>query len=350
MKHLKKIPFFCLLLFSVILFTVCAILGRKNIYQPYIEDEELTTEPLLTVVFKGIHNDVMPWDTLSYVGIDLPFLRADSTENPPTDEVPLPTTELPNDFSQEPGASGAPTPEQEPTDDTPQEPIAEITIPPATPTPTPVPLGPDGLPLVEYMCVDDSYFDDAVFIGDSRTRSLQLYSGLDNTTFLAETGLTIQTVLDRKLTPSNSTQKITVREYLATHQFKKVYLMLGINELGSGTAESFVEDYAEVLQTIRELQPDAVIYLQAILNISEAKHKEGTYINNDTIMERNALLKTLADNVTVFWLDANQAICDENHFLRKEYTFDGVHLQAKYVPIWVMWLESNAVDLGESLQ
>ena len=84
--------------------------------------------------------------------------------------------------------------------------------------------------------------------------------------------------------------------------------------------------------------------------ISEAKHKEGTYINNDTIMERNALLKTLADNVTVFWLDANQAICDENHFLRKEYTFDGVHLQAKYVPIWVMWLESNAVDLGESLQ
>lgn len=336
MKHLKKIPFFCLLLLSVILFTVCAILGRKNIYQPYIEDETLETEPMLTAVFEGIHDDIMPWDALTYMGIDLPFLRADSATNEAVSETAVP--------------SPLPTPEPMPPTDIPQTPMPEITTPPASPTPTPIPLGPDGLPIVDYMCVDDSYFDDAVFIGDSRTRSLQLYSGLDNTTFLAETGLTIQTVLDRKLTPSNSSEKMTVREYLETHQFKKVYLMLGINELGSGTAESFVQDYAEVLQTIRELQPDAIIYLQAILNISEAKHKEGTYINNDTIMERNELLKTLADNVTVFWLDANQAICDENHFLRKEYTFDGVHLQAKYVPIWVMWLESNAVDLGESLQ
>ncbi len=335
MKHLKNIPFFCLLILSFVLFTVFAILGRKNLYEPYTEDENLKTEPLLTVVFQGMHDNIMPWDTLSYWGVDLPFLHSDcAAPEPANEENSIP--------------SPVPTVEPAPPTDVPDEPVPEITVAPISPTPTPVPLGPDGLPIVHYMCVDDSYFDDAVFIGDSRTRSLQLYSGLDNTTFLAETGLTIQTVLDRKLTPSNSSEKITVREYLETHQFKKVYLMLGINELGAGTTESFVEDYAEVLRTIRELQPDAIIYVQAILNISEAKHNEGTYINNDTIMERNELLKTLADNVTVFWLDANQAICDENHFLRKEYTYDGVHLQGKYVPIWVMWLESNVVDLGES--
>jgi len=333
MKHLKKIPFFCLLLLSVILFTVCAFLGRKNLYQPYTEDEDLTIEPMLTVVFQGLHDGILPWDTLPYWGIHVPFLHSEPVDNEPDFDVAVVPSPTPTEV---------PTPTAIPPESAP-----EITTPPASPTPTPIPLGPDGLPLVDYICVDDSYFDDAVFIGDSRTRSLQLYSGLTNTTFLAETGLTIQTVLDKKITPSNSNEKITVREYLSSHQFKKVYLMLGINELGAGTAESFVEDYAEVLQTIRELQPDAIIYLQAILNISEAKHKEGTYINNDTILERNELLKTLADNVTVFWLDANQAICDENHFLRKEYTFDGVHLQGKYVPIWVMWLESNAVDLSE---
>ncbi len=350
MKHLKKIPFFCLLILSIIIFTVFAILGRENLYQPYTENENLKTEPLLTVVFQGMHDDIMPWDTLTYWGVNLPFQSSDSvdTELAMTEPADIPPTETELADS----GSEAPTPaitgKPDASSDDPQDTDPEPTMPPASPTPTPVPLGPDGLPLVRYTFVDDSYFDDAVFIGDSRTRSLQLYSGLDNTTFLAETGLTIQTVLDRKLTPSNSTQKTTVREYLETHQFRKVYLMLGINELGSGTTESFVEDYAAVLQTIRELQPDAIIYLQAILNISEAKHNEGTYINNDTILERNALLKTLADNVTVFWLDANQAICDENHFLRKEYTYDGVHLQAKYVPIWVMWLESNAVLPPES--
>ncbi len=215
---------------------------------------------------------------------------------------------------------------------------------PAAPTPTPVPLGEDGLPIVHYMEVDNTYFDDAVFIGDSRTRSLQLYAGFENTTFLADTGLTIYTVLDKKLTPSTENAKTTVADYLTEHQFKKIYLMLGINELGTGTAESFCKAYSEVLSVIEALQPDAIIYLQAILHISEEKDSEGTYINNDAIIERNEALRGLADNVRVFWLDANPAVCDENSYLIGDYTFDGVHLQAKYVPLWTDWLKLHAVQ------
>lgn len=206
-------------------------------------------------------------------------------------------------------------------------------------------LGEDGLPLVTYLQVGDDYFDDAVFIGDSRTRSLQLYANLENTTFLADTGLTIYTVLDKKLTPSTMSSKTTVTDYLTDHQFKKVYLMLGINELGTGTAESFCRSYAEVLDTIRSLQPDAIIYLQAILHISESKDNEHTYINNAAILERNEALKSLADNEHVFWLDSNPAVCDENGYLNDSYTFDGVHLQAKYVYLWTDYLKQHAVKV-----
>ncbi len=217
------------------------------------------------------------------------------------------------------------------------------------PAPEPVQYGEDGLPIVNYMEVGDDYFDDAVFIGDSRTRSLQLYAGLDNTTFLADTGLSIYTVLSKKLTPSTMNSKTTVEDYLAEHQFKKVYLMLGINELGTGNANSFCEKYREVLTSIQELQPDAIIYIQAILHISEAKHNENTYINNDAIIERNEALKSLADNVRIFWLDANPVICDDKGYLIDGYTFDGVHLQAKYVSIWTDWLKQHAVQLREDV-
>lgn len=214
---------------------------------------------------------------------------------------------------------------------------------PEQPDDTQVTLGEDGLPLVSYMQVENDYFDDAVFIGDSRTRSLQLYADLENTTFLADTGLTIYTVLDKKLTPSTSNTKTTVTDYLAEHQFKKVYVMLGINELGTGTAESFCRSYSEVLDKLRELQPDAIIYVQAILHISESKDKEHTYINNAAIIERNEALKSLADNEHIFWLDSNPSICDENGYLIDDYTFDGVHLQAKFVYLWTDYLKQHAV-------
>lgn len=205
-------------------------------------------------------------------------------------------------------------------------------------------IGEDGLPLVQYMQVEDDYFDDAVFIGDSRTRSLELYAHLDNTTFLADTGLTIYTVLDRKLIPSTMTSKTTVTEYLTNHQFKKIYLMLGINELGTGTTEYFCRSYGGVLETLRELQPDAIIYLQAILHISESKDNEHTYINNATIIERNEALQSLADNEHIFWLDPNLAVCDEKGYLIEDYTFDGVHLQAKYVYLWTDYLKQHAIQ------
>ncbi|MDE5818300.1 MAG: hypothetical protein K2N41_04910 [Lachnospiraceae bacterium] len=213
-----------------------------------------------------------------------------------------------------------------------------------TPEPEQTALGEDGLPLVHYMQVEDDYFDDAVFIGDSRTRSLQLYANLEHTTFLADTGLTIYTVLDKKLTPSTMTTKTTVTDYLTNHQFKKIYLMLGINEIGTGTAESFCRSYGEVLNTLRELQPDAIIYLQAILHISESKDKEHTYINNAAIIERNEALQSLVDNEHIFWLDSNPAMCDENGYLIDSYTFDGVHLQAKYVSLWTDYLKQHAIQ------
>lgn len=325
MKHIKKIPFFCLLLLSAIFFTICAIIGKDNLYKSYLEDNDPKTSPMLAVVFEGIHDGVRPWDTFTKQKQDSASIEGSPTQAPADMQINAAQTESVLS-SADSGNIPSGQPDATPTPE---------------PTPTPVPLGDDGLPIVNYCTVDSTYFDDAVFIGDSRTRSLQLYSGLENTTFLADTGLTIYTVLDKQLTASTG-EKTTVRDYLSSHSFHKIYMMLGVNELGTGTTESFVISYNEVLQAVRELQPDAVIYLQAIMNISQSKHNEGTYINNDTIHERNELLKTLADNQSIYWLDVNPAVCDENGYLIDEYTFDGVHLQAKYISIWVDWLEEHA--------
>ncbi|MED9904083.1 MAG: GDSL-type esterase/lipase family protein [Lachnospiraceae bacterium] len=196
----------------------------------------------------------------------------------------------------------------------------------------------------EYASVDETWFDDAVFIGDSRTVGLSEYGGLSNTTFYASTGLTVFKLFDAKIIPTEgSREKATIEEALSEKQFAKIYLMIGINEMGTGTVESFMEKYKEAVAHLKELQPGAVIYLQSIMRVSAERSAQGDYITNEGIDARNAEIAKLADNQTIFYLDVNSVLCDETGGLAKDYTFDGVHLKAKYIAVWKQYLMEHAV-------
>lgn len=199
-----------------------------------------------------------------------------------------------------------------------------------------------------YMTVEEDYFSDAVFIGDSRTVGLYEYGGLEEvTTFYASKGLTVYKVFDAQIVDvPGQRQKQTIEEALQQRQFKKIYLMIGINEMGTGTVETFVEKYQEVVDHLLELQPEAIIYIQGILKVTTERSEKGDYINNEGIVARNEALSQLADNRRIFYLDVNASICDESGGLEPSYTFDGVHLKAQYIDIWKEYLKSHAVYLN----
>lgn len=193
--------------------------------------------------------------------------------------------------------------------------------------------------------VDVSYLDDAVFIGDSRTDTLKLYAGWDNATYYVKTGTNIWSILDDEAAEDPDTGKaISIDSALQKQKFGKVYIMLGVNELGTGTAETFYQQFKKVVARIQELQPDAIVFVEAIIHVSPSKDAEGTIINNKEIDARNKWLKKLADNKTVFYLDANEVLDDENGALTEEYTFDGVHLQADHLEPWKEFFLSHGVQ------
>lgn len=198
----------------------------------------------------------------------------------------------------------------------------------------------------DFITVPHDYLDGALFIGDSRTAVLHEYAHWEKTHFFVEYGLTIWDVMDKKLAVDETTgEKLTVREALTNKSYDKIYLMLGINELGRGTAESFSAQYQRVIDEIRTLQPDAVLFIQSILHVTEKKDREGTYINNAEIDARNENLKALADNLHIFWIDENEVFDSEGSgALNPDYTWDGVHLQAKYIPLWEDFLLSHGIE------
>ena len=196
-----------------------------------------------------------------------------------------------------------------------------------------------------FSTVEDDYFADALFIGDSRTVGMYEYGGLEDiSTFYAATGLTVYKLFDSAIvTVPGQKKKITVEEALQSNQFQKIYLMIGINEMGTGTVESFAKKYEEVVNHLRELQPEAIIYIQGIMKVTTARSEQGDYITNEGIEARNEAISLLEDKERIFYLDVNPELCDETGGLKEEYTFDGVHLKAQYIEIWKDFLKTHAI-------
>lgn len=203
---------------------------------------------------------------------------------------------------------------------------------------------------VMYCAVEDDYFADAVFIGDSRTVGMFEYGGLEDTAdFYASTGLTVYKMFDSEIVAvEGQKKKISVEQALAENSYAKIYLMIGINEMGTGTVESFTQAYKEAVDHLLELQPDAIIYIQGIIKVTTERSEQGDYITNEGIEERNEALSQLADNERIFYLDVNPGICDETGGMTASYTFDGVHLKAQYIDIWKTYLKEHAVVRRET--
>lgn len=198
---------------------------------------------------------------------------------------------------------------------------------------------------LEFTHVDKGYFADAVFIGDSRTQGLYEYSNLaDVATFYSKTSLTVYNLFEKpKDFIREGDEKLTLEQALSRHQFKKVYLMIGINEMGTGTPESFFEAYARAVYKIRELQPDAIIFVQGIMRVAGQKNASDPVFNNTNINIRNVEIETLANGKDIFYIDVNEAVCDENGNLYADWTFDQIHLKAKYYQVWENFLMEHGI-------
>ena len=68
--------------------------------------------------------------------------------------------------------------------------------------------------------------------------------------------------------------------------------------------------YKVLLDEVRELQPDAIIFLQAIFHTTQEK-SDTTFFKNSTIDARHAEIQKFADNATVFYIDCNPVFDDD---------------------------------------
>ena len=190
-----------------------------------------------------------------------------------------------------------------------------------------------------------SYFNDAIFIGDSRTLGISDYAGLDEADFYCDSGMTVLKLLDAGgVTYQKTGKKEDLNQVLQQKRYGKIYIMLGMNDLGYGNTDMYLERYRKIVDQFREWQPDAIIYIMANLHVSRAKNNPETEFNNININDKNAASASLANGTDIFYLDANPLFTDDEGFLNAELTFDGVHLYAQHYDVWREFLLEHAVE------
>lgn len=189
----------------------------------------------------------------------------------------------------------------------------------------------------ELEAVDNSYFDDAVFVGDSLTIGIQNFSGF-NAEFLCMGGLNTKNI-DSAVLPSGKTtlQSIYAREHLG-----KIYIMMGTNEIVYDDPDGFITRYGEFIDKIREKFPNAMIYIESIMPVTK-DYSNSTGIKNEKIPPCNEKLLKMAKEKNCYYIDVNSYFKGEDGFLPDNIGSDGVHLGPDKYREFAEYLKKHAV-------
>ncbi|QDS38077.1 lysophospholipase [Brevibacillus brevis] len=168
-------------------------------------------------------------------------------------------------------------------------------------------------------------FSSSLFVGDS------IIGGLTNDDLLPEAnvmgglGATVQSTLDNV-------------EEIASRKPSHVFLSMGQNDLGEPTEEAketFVQQYTQLVDRIRELMPAARVYVLSITPIDTALPFSANM--NQQIETFNAALQKLAKEKGVDHIDL--APIFRQHKI--QYDEDGSHFKNAFYPILLGYLEEQ---------
>jgi lysophospholipase L1-like esterase len=139
---------------------------------------------------------------------------------------------------------------------------------------------------------------------------------------------------------SSGGEKLTLDEVLSSKQYQMIYLMLGINELGYDMSQT-TKQYEEVLDKIKEMQPEAIMVLEANLHITSEKSEKSPVYSNSKINRLNQEIQKIAEENSCYYIDVNEIFDDDGGSLNQAYSTDGSHVLGRYYAEWVKWLKEE---------
>lgn len=204
-------------------------------------------------------------------------------------------------------------------------------------------------PVPENVAVDYAYFNDTVFIGDSRTKGMMMHTAMSPYDF-SSSGLNVSSLQTKayiRLPDENGTpQSYTLAEALEREKgnYKAIYVATGLNELG-WPVDGFMRAFSAFIDNLEEIG-GVPIYVQLIMPVTTYSSETTIFgITNEKCVQFNAELREFIAERELFMLDPAPLFTLEDGTLDPEYSYDGVHLHPKYYEILANYYRTHVVDM-----
>lgn len=194
--------------------------------------------------------------------------------------------------------------------------------------------------------VDASFFDDAVFVGDSVSLKLSYYAAssgeLGKAKFLVAgsygVGNAIYDHPDTKL-KYQGVAYTNVEDAIAATGCNKLFIMLGMNDIGRFGVSKSIENWGTLLNLIRSTCPNITIYIQSMTPVWTGGERGG--VTNANANSYNTKLKTFAENNGCKFIDIAPYMKDSTGGLATAFCSDSfVHLTNEAAKTWIQVLKS----------
>ena len=176
----------------------------------------------------------------------------------------------------------------------------------------------------EQQYVPDSYFDDAVFVGDSVTYILSVHAtaqnALSNAQFLCRSSYGIHNGIINYMNLTYRGQEYRFEDAIAATGCSKLFILLGMNDLGVYGVDQTIRDWSKYLERVRSTCPDITIYIISLLPMWPGS--ENNTLTNPNIDRYNALLEELAWQENCHYIDIASYMKSADGALAAGYSLD----------------------------
>ena len=174
--------------------------------------------------------------------------------------------------------------------------------------------------------------NDIVFLGNSITDGCEWAELFDN-----------RHIKNRGIRGDRSEWLLERLDTLIAGHPKKLFLMIGTNDLAAGVAPArIVEHVRRLIDRFRTESRWTKLYVQSIFPVNgvDAGGKTRKHWSKGAeIIETNKLLQELCRELDIPYLDIYSVLVDERGLLDKRYTNDGLHLTGEGYLVWKKAIE-----------
>ncbi len=206
--------------------------------------------------------------------------------------------------------------------------------------------------LKESATVGDDYLKNTLFVGDSRIQGLGIAcSSTTPATFFGVQSCTASQIDTREgnLTVNGVTKSLTIIDAIKQdgRQFDRVYMMFGINELGSGGGTAaIIRGYKSAVSKVREVQPAAQICIMGVMPVFNSCSYVSGYtgeVANPKILALNEALVSLAEELDAYYLDTYHLFATSDGQLLPDASKDGIHLYSSANRQMMEYIKTHAI-------